>query len=387
MEGRWHEHFCVDPFQAGAGPSHNMNTNEVIANLANEALGGVRGQYSLIHPNDHVNMAQSTNDFIPTVIRVASVLKAQRLLPVIDDLASALEEKAGEFDAVLKSGRTHLQDAVPIRLGQEFGGYAQAVRLDGQRIARAEDNLKRLGIGGTAVGTGLNSHPDYHPAMVAKLSEITGVAFVSSRDLFESMQSTADFLDISSALRTLAVTLTRIANDLRLLSSGPTTGLGEIALPVVQPGSSIMPGKVNPVMAEMLNMVCYHVMGNDLTMMACAQAGQLELNVMMPIMAYNLLQSFEILTNWIKAFAERCVRGISADVKRCKELAERSMGLATALNPYIGYSTAAKVAQEALARGVSLRQVVLEKGYLSEEQLDAILDPFGMTNPGVPGKS
>ena len=385
MEGRWQEHFVVDVFQAGAGTSHNMNVNEVIANLANEALGGSRGQYSPVHPNDHVNMAQSTNDCVPTVIRVAASQRAVRLLAVIDALASALDNKAAEFDRVIKSGRTHLQDAVPIRLGQEFGAYAQAVRLDGARVARAAKDLKRLGIGGTAVGTGLNSHPDYHLAMVARLSELVGIEFCSSGNLFESMQSAADFLGASSALRTLAVTLTRIANDLRLLSSGPTTGLGEITLPPVQPGSSIMPGKVNPAIAEMLNMVCYQVMGNDLTIMACSQAGQLELNVMIPIIGYNLLQSFEILTNAIHVLSERCVRGIRANVERCRQLAEGSIGLATALNPYIGYSAAAEVAKEALSRGVSLRRVVLERGLLTEEQLDAILDPMAMTRPGIPG--
>ncbi|MFP3897224.1 MAG: aspartate ammonia-lyase [Anaerolineales bacterium] len=386
-EGRWHDQFVVDPFQAGAGTSHNMNTNEVIANLANEALGGEAGRYEPVHPNDHVNMAQSTNDFIPTVIRVASSRRVRDLLPVLDDLAQAFGKKADEFDDVLKSGRTHLQDAVPVRLGQEFGAYAEAVRRDRQRIARAADDLKRLGIGGTAAGTGLNCHPHYHEAMVERLSALTGIAFRTSENLFELMQSTADFVDLSAALRTLAVSLTRIANDLRLLSSGPTTGFGEISLPAVQPGSSIMPGKVNPVMAEMLNMVCYHVMGNDRALAACSQAGQLELNVMMPIMAYNLLQSLEILTNGIGAFTERCVRGIRADVGRCRELAEHSIGLATALNPYIGYSEAAKVAQEAMERGVTLRQVALEKGYLSEEELDEILDPFAMTEPGIPGRS
>jgi len=386
VEGRWHEHFVVDPFQAGAGTSHNMNTNEVIANLANETLGGLRGQYSPIHPNDHVNMAQSTNDFIPTVIRITARLKLKRLLPVISDLVSALADKALEFDNVLKPGRTHLQDAVPVRLGQEFGAYAQTVRLDAERIRGAGENLKRLGIGGTATGTGLNSHPDYHAAMIEKLTQLTGVELVSSGNLFESMQSTADLLDLSAALRTLATTLTRVANDLRLLNSGPTTGLAEITLPAVQPGSSIMPGKVNPSMAEMLNMVCYQVMGNDLTIMACSQAGQLELNVMLPILAYNLSQSLEILTNGIRAFTERCVRGIQANAAHCQKLAERSMGLATALNPYIGYAAAAEVAKEALSRGVSLRQAILEKGYLTEAQLEAILDPFAMTQPGIPGK-
>ncbi|MHB1294955.1 MAG: aspartate ammonia-lyase [Anaerolineae bacterium] len=385
VDGRWCEQFVVDPFQAGAGTSHNMNANELIANLANEALGGVRGGNDPVHPNDHVNMAQSTNDVIPTVIRVAGARQARVLLPVLDALSEALDERARAFDAILKSGRTHLQDAVPVRLGQEFGAYAQAVRNDRARIAAAVYDLERLGIGGTAAGTGLNAHPGFHAAMVQKLSDLTGVAFRSSGNLFESMQSTADMLQVSTSLRTLAVTLTRIANDLRLLSSGPTTGLAEITLPAMQPGSSIMPGKVNPVMPEMLNMVCYHVMGNDQAIMACSQAGQMELNVMMPILAYNLLQSFEILTNGVRVFTERCVRGIQANAARCRQYAEGSMGLATALNAYIGYTAAAHVAQEALARGISLRQVAIEKGYLTAEQLDAILEPYAMTEPGIPG--
>lgn len=386
MAGRWHDQFVVDPFQAGAGTSHNMNVNEVIANLANESLGGLRGRYEPVHPNDHVNMAQSTNDFIPTVIRVAAAPQVERLLEALGALAAALEEKACAFDDVLKPGRTHLQDAVPVRLGQEFGAYAQAVWLDRERIARAGAMLRRLGIGGTATGTGLNSHPDYHAAMVATISRLAGMDFCSSGNLFESMQSTADFVDLSAALRTLAVTLTRIANDLRLLSSGPTTGLAEITLPPVQPGSSIMPGKVNPVMAEMLNMVCYHVMGNDLAIALAGQAGQLELNVMMPIMGYNLLQSLQVMTNGVQAFTERCVWGIEANRVRCQQLAEQSIGLATALNPYIGYAAAAKVAQEAMRRGASLRQVALEMGYLTAEQLDVIMDPRAMTEPGIPGQ-
>ncbi len=386
MAGRYRDQFVVDPFQAGAGTSHNMNANEVLANLANEALGGRRGEYRPVHPNDHVNMGQSTNDVIPTVIRVAADAQTARLLAVVDDLVHALQDKAQEFDGVLKSARTHLQDAVPIRLGQEFGGYAAAVRLDRDRVARAADQLRRLGIGGTAAGTGLNCHPRYHEAMVARIAELTGSPFRSSGNMFESMQSTADFLDLSAALRTLAVTLTRIANDLRLLSSGPTTGLAEISLPAVQPGSSIMPGKVNPAMPEMLNMVCFHVIGNDTTLMLSAQAGQLELNVMMPIMAFNLLQSLEVLTNGVRVFTERCVRGITANAERCRAYVEHSMGLATALNAYIGYAAAAKVAQEALARGVSLGQVALEKGYLSAGQLAEVLDPVAMTEPGIPGQ-
>lgn len=386
VEGDWHDQFAVDPFQAGAGTSHNMNANEVIANAANEALGGSRGVYRPIHPNDHVNMAQSTNDVIPTVLRVAASQGAQELLRVLAGLVSALEAKSVEFDRVLKPGRTHLQDAVPVRLGQEFGGYARAVALDRERIARALEMVRRLGIGGTAAGTGLNSHPEYHVRMVERISALTEVSFVSAGDLFEPMQSAADFTDLSAALRTCALTLVRIANDLRLLSSGPTTGLFEITLPSMQPGSSIMPGKVNPVMAEMLNMVCFHVTGNDVTIMMAAQAGQLELNVMTPIIAYNLLQSLEILTNGIRLFTERCVVGIKANEERCQELAEKSIGLATALNAHIGYAAAAKVAQEAMLRGVSLRQVVLEHGFLTAERLDQVMDAYAMTEPGIPGE-
>jgi len=386
VDGSWHDQFVVDPFQAGAGTSHNMNANEVIANLANEALGGERGSYRPVHPNDHVNMAQSTNDVIPTVLRVAASIRSLALLEALDGLVAALEVKAAAFDRVLKPGRTHLQDAVPVRLGQEFGGYARAVALDRQRIARVLEMVHRLGIGGTATGTGLNSHPEYHLRMVGRLSELTGIRFESAGNLFEPMQSAADMTDLSSALRTAAVTLTRISNDLRLLSSGPITGLYEITLPAMQPGSSIMPGKVNPVMAEMLNMVCFHVMGNDVAIMAAAQAGQLELNVMTPIIAYNLLQSLEILSNGIALFTDRCVVGIDANQARCQDLAERSIGLATALNAHIGYSAAAKVAQEAMERGISLRQVVLEHGYLTAKALDEVLDAYAMTEPGIPGQ-
>ncbi|MGI6368070.1 MAG: aspartate ammonia-lyase [Anaerolineae bacterium] len=384
--GRWHDQFVVDPFQAGAGTSHNMNANEVIANLANEALGGQRGDNRPVNPNDHVNMAQSTNDVIPTVLRVAAAVRAQPLLATLQGLEDALQAKAREFDGILKSGRTHLQDAVPVRLGQEFGAYARAVALDRARIGRALDAVQRLGIGGTATGTGLNSHPQYHQRMVDRLTALTGITFRSAGNLFETMQSSADFCDLSGALRTLATTLIRIANDLRLLSSGPTTGLYEITLPAVQPGSSIMPGKVNPVLPEMLNMVCFHVIGNDAAIVMAAQAGQLELNVMTPIIAYNLLQSIEILDHGVAAFTERCVRGIQANTARCEELGEKSIGLATALNAHIGYAAAAKVAQEAMRRGVPLRQIVLEHGYLSEEALDAVLDPYAMTEPGIPGR-
>lgn len=382
MAGKWHDQFVVDPFQAGAGTSHNMNTNEVIANRATEILGGKKGQY-LVHPNDQVNMAQSTNDTIPTAIRLGCLWRLDELLAAIDRLAEALWDKAREFDDVVKSGRTHLQDAVPIRLGQEFSGYARAVERDRERIARAAEGLRRLGIGGTAVGTGLNAHPEYHKRMVQKLSELSGLRLYESDNLFESMQSMSDPVDFSASLRTLAQTLTRIANDFRLLASGPATGLDEIRLPPVQPGSSIMPGKVNPVMAEMLNMVCFQVMGNDLTVMLAGQAGQLELNVMMPIIAYNLFQSMDILIGGINAFTEKCVRGIVANREKAEGWLAKNAILVTALNPVIGYLKGAEVAKEAMARNVPIKQVVLERGLLTEEEIDRILDVRRMTEGGI----
>ena len=386
IAGQWHDQFVVDPFQAGAGTSHNMNANEVIANRAGELLGEPRGTYRRVHPNDHVNMAQSTNDVIPTVIRISALMALRELLPTLQGLEAALRNKAQEFDPIIKAGRTHLQDAVPVRLGQEFGAYAQAVAHDMARIEWAAEDMKRIGIGGTATGTGLNSDPRYHPEMVKRLSELTGLDLHSSGNLFESMQNMADPVHLSAALRTLAVTLDRVANDLRLMSSGPKTGLAEIRLPAVQPGSSIMPGKVNPVMAEMLNMICFQVMGNDLTIMLAAQAGQLELNVMMPIIGHNLLHSIHILTHGVRAFTERCVRGIEADEERCRAWVEGSMGIATALNPYIGYEAAAKVVQEAMATGKRIRQIVQERGLLGEEELEKVLSPRAMTEPGVRGK-
>ncbi len=386
VEHRWDDQFLVDVFQAGAGTSHNMNSNEVIANRANELLGGGKGVYRPVHPNDHVNMSQSTNDLIPTAIRLSALSLLPGLLDALDALEAALHGKAEEFDDLLKAGRTHLQDAVPVRLGQEFGAYAMAVAQDRERIAHAGDNLRRIGIGGTATGTGLNAHPDYHPRMVQKLSDLTGTNLRSFGNLFAAMQSMADPLDLSAALRTLAATLCRIANDIRLMTSGPTTGLDEIRLPAVQPGSSIMPGKVNPVLAEMLNMVTFQVMGNDLTVMLAAQAGQLELNVMMPVIAFNLLQSLTILTNATTAFTDKCVRGIAANEEKCRRWVEGSLGLATALNSHIGYQAAAEVAKEALTTGKSIREIVLEKGLLPAEKLDDVLSPRAMTEPGIPGR-
>ena len=367
IDGKWDDQFVVDPFQAGAGTSHNMNSNEVIANRATVLLGGKLGQY-LVHPNDHVNMSQSTNDTIPTAIRLGCLWRLQELLAAVGDLADALQQKSQEFDDIVKSGRTHLQDAVPVRMGQEFGAYAEAIRRDGKRIHQAAEGLRRLGIGGTATGTGLNAHPEFHSHMVQCLSELTGLTLYSSDNLFESMQSMADPASFSASMRTLAITLTRIANDFRLLSSGPSSGLAELRLPAVQPGSSIMPGKVNPVMAEMLNMAMFHVQGCDLTVSLASQAGQLELNVMMPIIAHNLFEMMQVMIGSIKAFTEKCVRGLEANRVKAEGWLARNAIVATALNPLIGYNAAALLVKEALQRNTTIREVSLEKAASGELQ-------------------
>jgi fumarate hydratase class II len=318
------------------------------------------GEYR-VNPNDHVNMAQSTNDTIPTAIRLGALWRLGELLQTVQALAEALRQKAVEFDDIVKSGRTHLQDAVPMRLGQEFSGYAEAVRRDGERIQRSAEGLRRLGIGGTATGTGLNAHPEYHARMVRRLSELTGLELYTSDNLFEGMQSQADAADFSAALRTLAITLTRIANDLRLLASGPSTGLDELRLPAVQPGSSIMPGKVNPVLAEMLNMAMFHVQGCDLTVALAAQAGQLELNVMAPIIAHNLFESMQVIIGSVSAFTEKCVYGLQANAEKAEGWLEKNAIVVTALNPVIGYSAGAKLVKEALASNRTVRELAMEK--------------------------
>jgi aspartate ammonia-lyase len=362
IAGQWDDQFVVDPFQAGAGTSHNMNTNEVIANRANQILGYDLDAWNKpVNPNDHVNMAQSTNDTIPTAIRLGCLWRLDELLEAIGRLAVALEEKAVEFDEIVKSGRTHLQDAVPVRLGQEFGAYARAVQRDRERIARAADGLRRLGIGGTATGTGLNAHPAYHSRMVRQLSANTGLVLYESDNLFESMQSMADAADFSASLRTLAITLTRIANDFRLLSSGPATGLDELRLPTVQPGSSIMPGKVNPVLAEMLNMGMFHIQGCDLTVSLASQAGQLELNVMMPVIAHNLFEMMQVMIGAINAFTDKCVTGLQANPAKATAWLDKNAIVVTALNPLIGYTTGAALVKEALARNETIRAIAIEK--------------------------
>ncbi|MFO7166668.1 MAG: aspartate ammonia-lyase [Chloroflexota bacterium] len=386
LAGQHADQFVVDPFQAGAGTSHNMNVNEVLANRASQILGfALDDPKKPVSPNDHVNMAQSTNDTIPTAIRLGCLRRLDELLGAIDRLADALEAKAREFDGIVKSGRTHLQDAVPVRLGQEFGAYALAVRNDRERIAVAADRLRRLGIGGTATGSGLNAHPEYHPRMVARLSELLGQPLRSAGNLFEAMQSMADPADFSASMRTLCITLTRIANDFRLLASGPTTGLDEIRLPAVQPGSSIMPGKVNPVLAEMLNMACFHVQGCDLTVSLAAQAGQLELNVMMPIIAHNLFEMMHVLIGAINAFTDKCVVGITANPEKAAGWLAKNPILVTALNPEIGYLNGAAVAKEALATGKTIKEVVVEKGLLPPERVDELLDVRAMTEGGIMG--
>jgi fumarate hydratase, class II len=386
LDGRWQEQFVVDPIQAGAGTSHNMNVNEVIANRANEHLGfALKAANKPISPNDHVNMAQSTNDTIPTAIRLGCLWRLDELLTTLDDLAIAFRHKADEFDHIVKSGRTHLQDAVPVRLGQEFGAYARAIERNREKIAEAAAGLRRLGIGGTATGSGLNAHPGYHRRMVATLNRLTNLTLVESDDLFESMQSLADPVHFSGALRTLAQDLTRIANDFRLLASGPSTGLDEIRLPAVQPGSSIMPGKVNPVLAEMLNMAMFQVMGNDLTVMLAGQAGQLELNVMMPVMAYNLFQSMDIIINSVRAFNAKCLQGVVANEEKAIGWLAKNAILVTALNPVIGYLKGAEVAKEAMATNRTVREVVVEKGYLTAAEADRLLDVRALTEGGIQG--
>ena len=383
LEGKHADQFVVDPFQAGAGTSHHMNVNEVLANRANELLGSRRGEYQPVHPNDHVNYGQSTNDVFPTAMRLAVLRAWSRLRPVLEGLGRAFRQKAEEFDHVVTSARTHLQDAVPIRLGQEFGAYATAVEESQCRLEAATRRLLELGIGGSAAGTGLNTHPAYRERVVAELSRLTGYDLKPTRDLFWAMNSLAPFVDVSSALRELAVEFTRIANDLRLLSSGPTTGLAEIRLPAVQPGSSIMPGKVNPVMAEMLNMVCFQVIGNDTTIMMAAQAGQLQLNVMMPVVIFNLLFSMDILTSALRAFTERCVVGIEADEERCRHYFEQTRGLATILNQVLGYERAAELVKESLAKGKSILDLIVEKDLMSPEEVERVFDPRRITEPGI----
>ena len=380
------DHFRIDPFQAGAGTSHNMNANEVLANRALELLGARRGEYRRVSPNDHVNMAQSTNDVIPTAMRIAALDGIGELLPALEELVSAFEVKAAEFDHVVKAGRTHLQDAVPIRLGQEFGAYALTLSRARDRIAHAADAIREQNIGATAVGTGLNAEPEYIERVVANLSELSGHELRTAESLVQSTQSMAPMLEVSASLRALAVDLLKISEDLRIMASGPRTGIGEITLPAVQPGSSIMPGKVNPVVAECLSMVCYHVIGNDTAVAMAAGAGQLELNVMMPMISHDTLESLTVLANMCRIFARTAVEGIVANEARATSLVEQSSAMATPLAPYLGYALAAEISKESVRTGRTIRQIIVERGIFTPEELDEILDPWELTSPGIPGR-
>nr|MBN2276183.1 aspartate ammonia-lyase [candidate division Zixibacteria bacterium] len=383
IAGKFDEHFVVDAFQAGAGTSQNMNVNEVMANRASEIITGRTGGFGRVHPNDHANMGQSTNDTIHVAIHISGYIEIrQKLLPAIERLEKALAGKAAEFDDIIKSGRTHLQDAVPMRLGQEFGGFAAMAGNSRRRVEHAAEGLLELCLGGTAVGTGLNTEAGYKEEAIRYINEATGYHFRKANNLFEAMQNLDAVVEVSGTLRVLVTGLKKIADDFRLLSSGPRTGLAEIQLPAVQPGSSIMPGKVNPVLAEMLDMVCFHALGCDSTILYAAQAGQLQLNVMMPIVGYNLLQMVDILTGGINSFVERCVTGITADEKQCRLYAEKSTALATALNPHIGYQKAAELAKEALEKDELIRDLVISHKIIDPDQADKILDIRSMTiNP------
>jgi aspartate ammonia-lyase len=386
LAGALRDQFVVDVYQAGAGTSHNMNTNEVLANRAAELLGGARGAYTLVHPNDHVNMGQSTNDVFPTATRLALLLGAPALVEAARALASSLQDNATRFAHVLKVGRTHLQDAVPMTLGQEFGGYAACVERGADDIERAAEQLKELNLGATAIGTGLNAGDDYVERAVANIAHYTGIDVVPAANRFRVTQSMGDVLAYSSAMRRLAVELGKVASDLRLLSMGPRAGISEIALPAVQPGSSIMPGKVNPSIAEMVNQVCFQVIGCDLTICMAADAGQLELNVMMPVIAWNALHASSILREAMKVLRTRCVDGIEADEARCRELMDRSTAVATALSPYIGYAKTAEIAKESVKTGRSIREIVESRGLMPSAQLDRVLSAEVMTRPGIAGE-
>jgi aspartate ammonia-lyase len=385
LAGRHRDQFIVDPYQAGAGTSHNMNANEILANRANEILGQPRGSYAPIHPNDHVNMAQSTNDVIPTAMRLATLQTLPSLLSAMEELERSFLAKGKEFDGVMKSGRTHLQDATPIRLGQEFTAYGHTVARHRQKLAEAARWLRAMNIGGTAVGTGINAEKAYPALMVKHLRALTGLDLEESTDRIQLMQSMGDIATFSGAVRAFVLDLGKIADDIRLLASGPRTGLAEIILPAVQPGSSIMPGKVNPSIAEMVNQVCYQVIGLDTTVAMASKAGQLELNVMMPVIAHNIVFALMILARAVETFDQRCIRGIEADAAQCAYWLERSPALVTALAPKIGYAEAAKLAKEAIATGLTVKQLVMQKKLLPGRELDEVLDLHAMTELGVPG--
>lgn len=387
IEGKWHDQFIVDPIQGGAGTSINMNANEVIANRGLEILGEKKGDYFHLSPNTHVNMSQSTNDAFPTAIHIATLDLLEKLLVTMEEMHDVFGQKAAEFDDVIKMGRTHLQDAVPIRLGQEFEAYRRVLERDMKRIKQSRQHLYEVNMGATAVGTGLNADPKYITTVVKQLAEITGFPLTGAEHLVDATQNTDAYTEVSAALKVCMMNMSKMANDLRLMASGPRAGLGEISLPARQPGSSIMPGKVNPVMAEVINQVAFQVIGNDHTICLASEAGQLELNVMEPVLVFNLLQSISIMDNAFRVFTQHCLSGIEANRERMKEYVEKSVGVITAVNPHLGYETAARIAREAILTGKSVRDLCLQHNVLTEEELDLILDPFEMTHPGIAGAS
>lgn len=382
LEGKYHDQFIVDPIQGGAGTSINMNANEVIANIANELLGGKLGTYDIVHPNDHVNRGQSTNDVIPTAGKMTTLVLLKSLFASLNALEDALMAKAEEFDSVLKMGRTQLEDAVPIRLGQEFNAYASAVRRCIERIKRTEKEMHYINMGGTAIGTGINANQQYFDTIAQYISEVSGEEYYQSEDLIDATQNIDCFSAISGAVKDCALTLSKISNDLRLMGSGPKTGFGEINLPAKQNGSSIMPGKVNPVIPEVVNQVAFRIVGNDISISMAVEAGQLELNAFEPVAFYSLFQSIDLLRNAVDTLRINCIEGITANKERCRELLDQSVGMVTALNPYIGYTASAKIAKEALRTGRPLRDLILENNILTEEQLEQIMDPYRLTKPG-----
>lgn len=386
IAGKHHDQFIVDPIQGGAGTSINMNTNEVIANRALEILGEEKGNYKVISPNTHVNMSQSTNDAFPTAIHISLLMSLDRLLQVMEKLHKEFLRKAEEFNPLIKMGRTHLQDAVPIRLGQEFEAYACALDRDMKRIDRTRENLYEINMGATAVGTGLNADPEYIEKVVGYLAQLTKLPLRRVNNLVDGTQNTDCYMEVSSALKICMMNMSKVANDLRLMASGPKCGFGEINLPPRQPGSSIMPGKVNPVMAEVLNQSAFQVAGNDLTISMACEAGQFELNVMEPVIVFNLLQSIHIMTNVFEVFRKYCLSGITANKERLESYVNNSVGVITAINPHVGYETAASIAREAIETGHQVKEIVLERGVLTAEELNRILDPFEMTDPGIAGK-
>jgi aspartate ammonia-lyase len=386
IDGEWHDQFIVDPIQGGAGTSINMNANEVIANRALEILGKQKGDYLSLSPNTHVNMAQSTNDAFPTAMHISVLSLLEQLVYTMKKMHEVFEQKAEEFDSYIKMGRTHLQDAVPIRLGQEFKGYSRVIARDIRRIEHSRLNLFEVNMGATAVGTGLNANPKYITRVVEHLAEISGMPLINAEHLVDATQNTDAYTEVSAALKVCMMNMSKIANDLRLMASGPRVGFNEISLPSRQPGSSIMPGKVNPVMAELINQVAFQVIGNDHTICLASEAGQLELNVMEPVLIFNLIQSISIMNNAFEVFTEYCVAGIEANKEKLRADVERSVGIITAVNPHLGYEVVARIAREAIITGKSVRELCLAYDVLTEEELDLILNPFEMTNPGIAGE-